>query len=110
MRAVAIVLFEFFEESSTQHAFTLAVDEDELLASLRLVLFDRAAEDIQLVFQYIGRGHSGCRLQQLVCMEVYDNFVVIEYLLRRLLAFQLVTSSKFVRLPFKFFFGKTAWG
>ena len=72
-----VPVVQFVDDGMAQYAFTLAVDEDELLASLRLVLFDRAAEDIQLVFQYIGRGHSGCRLQQLVCMEVYDNFVVI---------------------------------
>ena len=105
-----VPVVQFVDDGMAQYAFTLAVDEDELLAPLRLVLFDRAAEDIQLVFQYIGRGHSGCRLQQLVCMEVYDNFVVIEYLLRRLPAFRFVTSGKLVRLPFKFFFGKTAWG
>ena len=32
MRAVAIVLFEFFEQRGAEHAFTLAVDEDNATA------------------------------------------------------------------------------
>ena len=67
-----------------QHALAFAMDEDNLLSFLLLILLHGLLEYIHLIMKNIGGVHAGCRLQHLVGVEVDDDCAII--LLRLLLA------------------------
>ena len=48
MRAVAIVLFEFFEQRGAEHTFALAVDEDNATAFVFGILAHSVVESLDL--------------------------------------------------------------
>lgn len=67
-----VAILQFVEESLAQHPFALAMDEDDAGAAFLLVVFQRAAEDVELVVEDVGGAHAGGVVEQGIDVQV-DN-------------------------------------
>ena len=74
MAAVRIFTFQLVQQGFTQHSISLAVNKDDALFALFLVLFHHFTKLIQLVIQYFAVAHAAGVIQQLANMQVnFDN-------------------------------------
>ena len=65
------------DECLAQNTFALAMNEDNLLTLVLLVLRHCLLEDIHLIMKDISRIHSSSCFKNLICMKIDDEGTVI---------------------------------
>ena len=68
---MAIVVLQFFEESSTQHTLTFAVDEDNATAFVFGILTHRVVESLDLHHQDVGWRQTLSGVEQHLSVQIH---------------------------------------
>ena len=75
---ILILVLQLLQQGLTKHSVTLAMDEDNLLTFLVLILIERLAEHIELIVQNLGVTHACGSVEKFVSMEVdFQDTIVL---------------------------------